>query len=364
MRKQLTRVRIQIQKKPLTALLILGFSIWLLWTLWATYRANNTGFDTKTLWDWMELLIIPTVLAIGVWWLNRNEKRVELEIANERIQTERKIAFEQLQEATIQAYLDRMTNLLLEANLRASTDDDEVRSIARSRTLTVLRSLDTTRKGALLRFLYESDLISNEKKVVYLKGADLNQCDLIKANLRWANLSWASLKAAKLTRALLNGADLTGALLSSADLEDAKLPGATLRLAILLEAKLTNADLSSANLQDANLEGAILQLTHLGKANLRAANLSSCDLSQADLTEANLTRADLSDSRLNGVNFTNANLTGAILKNADLTEANLSGADLSLADLTGAKIDNQQLEQAKSLVVAIMPNGHPYEAKS
>lgn len=29
---------------------------------------------TKTLWDWMQLLIVPLVLAIGVFWLNQIQK--------------------------------------------------------------------------------------------------------------------------------------------------------------------------------------------------------------------------------------------------------------------------------------------------
>ena len=46
----------------------------LLFILEETIRFGNTGFETKTLWDWMELLVIPLVLALGAFVLNRSEK--------------------------------------------------------------------------------------------------------------------------------------------------------------------------------------------------------------------------------------------------------------------------------------------------
>jgi hypothetical protein len=53
----------------------------------------RTGFDTKTLWDWMELLIIPLVLAIGGFFFSRAERDAE-----------RKSADDRNQEATLQNY--------------------------------------------------------------------------------------------------------------------------------------------------------------------------------------------------------------------------------------------------------------------
>ena len=67
-----------------------------------TVRAKNTGFEVKTLWDWMELLIIPLFLAGGAFFLNRSERNNEREIATDR-----------QREAAFQAYLTQMKDLLL-----------------------------------------------------------------------------------------------------------------------------------------------------------------------------------------------------------------------------------------------------------
>ena len=196
----------------------------LLFLLEETIRLRNTGFGTKTLWDWMELLIIPLFLAGGAFFLNRSERNTEHEIATDR-----------QQEAALQAYLDRMAELLLEEKLR-TTKKDEVRDVARTRTLTVLRGLDARRKRLVIIFLHEAKLISKEKTIVNLEGADLTD-----ANLRDANLIGAHLSEVNLQGAILEGTNLKGA---------------NLRQVNLLNANLAFADLTGANLDGVALNKA------------------------------------------------------------------------------------------------------------
>jgi uncharacterized protein YjbI with pentapeptide repeats len=72
------------------------------------------------------------------------------------------------------------------------------------------------RKGNVVQFLYESDLITKGRVVVDLTGADL-----IGAYLRGAYLSRATLSGANLGLANLRGANLRGAYLSGANLSGA-----------------------------------------------------------------------------------------------------------------------------------------------
>jgi len=81
----------------------------LIYILVETVKAKNTGFETKALWDWMELLIIPLVLAIGAFFLNQSERETERETAKDR-----------QQEAALQAYIDNMSELLLKEKLRTT----------------------------------------------------------------------------------------------------------------------------------------------------------------------------------------------------------------------------------------------------
>lgn len=204
---------------------------------------------TKTFWDWLQLLIIPFALAIIAVLFNRTERKNELRITSDN-----------QQEAALQGYINEMSELLLEKNLRDSQLEDEVRKIARVRTLTVLRRLDAERKGSVLQFLQESGLIGKDKRIIKLTGADLSGANLYLADLSEANLS------ANLSRADLSGADLKGANLYLANLIGAILSGADLKGAILSGANLIGADLSEASLSRTMLIGAKVTSKQLDQA--------------------------------------------------------------------------------------------------
>lgn len=180
---------------------------------------NNTGFETKTFWDWMELLIIPVVLGGIAFFFQSTERDTERLIAANRMKLEREIATDRQQEAALQAYLDRMSELLLVRELRTS-QNEEVRNVARIRTLTVLRGLDEARKAIVVLFLYESRLIVDEL-IVDLTGADLSGVKLSGVELSRVNLSKVNLSGAKLSSTKLNDANLNGANLHSAKLSGA-----------------------------------------------------------------------------------------------------------------------------------------------
>ena len=167
-----------------------------------------------------------------------------------------------------------------------------------------------------------------------------------------------SLSGAYLRQANLSGADLGGADLSGADLRGADLSGAQLWQANLSGAKLDLANLSGDDLTRANLSRAGLWRANLTRADLEWANLSGAWLSETTLSGAHLQGTDLSGAHLQG-----ADLSGAYLAESTLTMriralANLSGANLTGANLSGVYLWTiTQLEQARTLVGAIMPDG-------
>lgn len=223
--------------------------------IWAGYQILWTGFSQQSLWDWMQLLIIPIVLGIGALLFQREESKVE-----------RENTLDKQRQETLMTYFDRMETLLLQRGLRESKEGSEVRTVARARTLAVLWNLDWLRKRYALQFLYESDLVNHKNPIVKLNGANLYEANLDGAYLYEANLE--------------------GAHLEEAHLEGAHLEGAHLSRAKLMEAHLEGAHLYEANLYEANLEGAHLEGACLFRANLNWANLNKADLKLEQLDQA------------------------------------------------------------------------------
>ena len=292
-------------------------------------RRWKTGPDTeqvepaKTLWNWLQLLIVPAMLvAVTFAWsalqTNSDNRREDRRLAADSV------AAEQVrQDATLNAYLQQMSDLMLHENLLVSKRDDAVRSVARTVTLTALRRLDGERRGEVVRFLQEARLIR-------AKGEP-------RVSLAGANLTGANLSGAIILESDLGGADLRRANLKNANIHSSWLYDADLTRANLAGAYLPGADLTLANLTRANLAGAALFGTIFGGANLRRADLRHADLKGADLSGANLTRAKLTGAYLYDANLDSADLIRADLTRADLTEANLTDADLTDATFTGTK---------------------------
>jgi uncharacterized protein YjbI with pentapeptide repeats len=250
--------------------------------------------DAKTLWDWLSLLGVPASLAGLGAWLQLRERKQDLIIAEGA-----------RQEEDLKDYRARVSDLLIEKNLRAiaakdspTTEEtalleDSVKQI-QTLTLSILQRLsDGNRKASVVRFLVGADII--QRSGVSLPGADLK-------------------------------ADITQRLKVS--LRDADLSNAN-----LVSVNLVRADLSNANLTQANLRGA-----YLNQAKLKGANLNSADLTGAYLNGADLTKTQF---RYGG-EFRSVDLRGANLKGANLHGANLEGTNLE-----GAKgLTKEQLEKA------------------
>lgn len=242
---QQSRWRLRIKWRTLKwrtlwiTLLAVGWGAVIVGIVGAYFFKWDTGFPLTlngSLWDWLNLLFAPvlvTVLPLVIIGQHREQhNETDSEDSDQ-------------QEAALQAYLDRMSDLLLNKGLRASQPGNDVREVARAWTLTDLQRVGKDRKGFVLQFLHESCLIYKDKVII----------DLSESDLRWADLRHVKLKGADLSRVDLSGADLSNSDLSNSDLSEANLSGANLSEANLIGAKLRGTDLNGANLRDAKFRG-------------------------------------------------------------------------------------------------------------
>lgn len=290
----------------------------------------TTKFEqSKTLWDWLPVIISPLTLALlGLWFQFEQEKA----------------SATKLREDALESYINAVSTLFSEKKLHEIKKEDSVEqkiiypdvNIIRIRTLSILRRLinenviDNILIIDVINFLQSikiSDFDENFFELVNLSNTNLQRVDFTRFKLKNISLEHCNLRGARFLEA-----DLTNAKLCKANLEKAVLTKAILKEAGLGETNLQESLLIETQLENANLIGA-----NLKKSNMRMANLEAADLEKADLEGATLRKTNLKDTNLKGVN----------MKMANLEEANLEGADLAGVTLKGAKgLKSDQIKQA------------------
>ena len=179
------------------------------------------------------------------------------------------------QDEALRAYLDQMSNLIVDREMRKKPDDPDLRRLAQARTLAILLGLDKDRKRRPLKLIYELSLIMKEELILNLKNAGLDTADLSEITLHDACLREADLRLANLSDANLSDTVLVGAnLLPYDETQPAKL----------------NAPSLSNGTDPSEID--------TGNNNLKPTNLGGADLSNADLSGAYLTGADVSEEQL------------------------------------------------------------------
>ncbi len=200
----------------------------------------------KTLWDWLHLLLLPVVLLACLLWWSWLQNQWQVQMRNQQLSTALQIAHAQQQQSLLSGYMDAMTDLMLHEQLTTANQMSSVRLIAQVRTDTLLRLLDAQGKGAVLRFLFETKLISNDTPIINFRDADLQGAYLRNMDLRDSNITGADLSGAD-----LRGANLTYATMLLVNLSQSDLQGTNLRGSDLHSVIWKSANLNDANLQDA-----------------------------------------------------------------------------------------------------------------
>jgi uncharacterized protein YjbI with pentapeptide repeats len=293
----------------------------------------------KTLWDWLQLLVVPLVLAGAALFFNAAQANRQQAIEDRRAERERQRATKSeraaneraadgAREQTLRDYLEQMSQLMLEYSLGPSNKSPETDSrtitVARTLTLTALRQLDGRRKGLVIRFLVEARLITGRQRTTVYPAASGRPQRVDFRTLRGPVIS-------------LEGADLRG--LAMNEVPEFSSTGRQ-------EAGVKYSDDWVIDLGNADLRGADFRAVH---ARLR---LGRSDLRGADFTGAFLIASDLSYTCLSGARLTRAVLRGsADTRAADLSFAvgrgvDLSGADLDGVDLTHARLTDVVLQDA------------------
>lgn len=220
------------------------------WTGFGKSIKDEKIEPAKTLFDWLDLLIIPFSVALLGWLYKEAEKSKNQKIEEERARSE-----------SLNSFFNGITDLLKDHDL-SGKPSNQTKAMAKTRINVTLSQLDGSRKGQLLQFLYESDLIDISPKLKLL-GANFNDSIL--------------------DQIVLGGSEIRGAYFQNASIKEANLNGIML---------------NSSNLENANLSGSLVDNSDFGYTNLKNSKMKNMDLTTVDFIGADLTSADLRGSTI------------------------------------------------------------------
>jgi uncharacterized protein YjbI with pentapeptide repeats len=284
----------------------------------------------KTLWDWLQLLIIPLGLAGIAFALNLAESGREQRREDRRAALERSIATDQRRDDALGTYVQQISDLMLERGLLTSPKADS-RAIARTLTLSVLRRLDGRRKGFVVQFLGEAGLI-NGAGLIDAGNAGTPKISMAGADLRGVRIN-GTLKDVDLSSADLREADFRGSSLDGVRFDSADLRRSDFRNVTVLNGSFDYADLRRVDFRGAGLTGVSLGWANLSYSDFRDGGLYDVVLFRACLIETRFDRAELTFLDLKGVSGRDVSLAGATLeavkfKGTFLVRVHLAGARL------------------------------------
>jgi uncharacterized protein YjbI with pentapeptide repeats len=286
----------------------------------------------KTLWDWLQLLVVPLVLAVAAFGLNAAQADRDRQSEQGRAEHELQVARDEGRERSLHSYIARMSELILDRRLRIGSPVSpahrtNAQMLARTLTLVELHQMDGRRKAVILQFLWEMALIRQKSLWVRRAGSRWWQytgqltypiVNLAGADLRGLRMEGVQLSPANAT--LAEAIEDRGGVHQTrvgVDLRGTELEGASFR-----DTNLANAAFDEANVRDVDFGGAYMVATVFGQSCLNGTSFRGAHLGREDLVPA----ASILFAEGHQVDFRGADLDGADLRSSLLSPVRLGGA--------------------------------------
>jgi uncharacterized protein YjbI with pentapeptide repeats len=290
-----------------------------------------SGFQKKSLWDWLQLLVVPSMLAFGAFYLNYSSEA-----------RDKKLADEQHKQEVVKDYFSKMQSLILEEkririsetpseqikrdyyskNSSSSKDQQklspESQSIARALTLAVLDEVNGSQKGKIIAYLAEAGLIEQPTPAIRLNSANLKEIILEDINLDKVMINYAN----------MTGANMTDVTFRNSDISYSDLSNSTLK----------NVNFNNPNyIEDQIKAPKTAGVTKIGSVNLKGSTIIDGNF--------NFTNLQTSTTTNKGLNFDGATLKYTTEDKAKNFKSLILNSDFSNACFSGKthiKIEKQQ----------------------
>ncbi|WP_020412912.1 pentapeptide repeat-containing protein [Microbulbifer variabilis] len=345
----------------------------------------------RSLWDWLQLLIVPVVLLIGGWYLSDLiERRQE------------KSEDKKYQRTELRHYLDAMNKLLVDYDLKcvdyafseycislSDKDKERVNSAyqsAMAMTASVIHILDGPLNSLVLSYLSKIKIkklitdgdvfrgLSLKKAKLFrlkldninLSDADLSQINMYTSSLNSGNLSKVNFSRAVISDTTFNDALFLNVDFSQATIIDSSFDGAKIGDFIMdirfensfKEANIYNTGFEGAAIVGADFSGAKIESvsfdrafmygdTSFSKASVSYTSFKEADVSNVNFSNALVSHANFKEAKIETVIFLKTNLSEVNFEEAKIAGANFSRSKLFMSSFIKAKLHGSSFSEAK-----------------
>ncbi|CAF3363538.1 unnamed protein product [Rotaria socialis] len=194
------------------------------------------------------------------------------------------LANELRKQTVYDTYIDDISRLLLRRDFNRS--DSSYLKIIRTKTLSTLRQLEIERKREIILFLYENELIQNNKYPIEELVA-LDNGDLIGIEFKHSMTFRCELVNLYLASILVSNIIFNDCQLRNADFNGASMVQATFNDSIMSSGNFMNSDLTGASFNENNMRNIKFAGATLTRARICNSILEQVDFTNADLIESN-----------------------------------------------------------------------------
>lgn len=285
-----------------------------------------------------------------------NEQR---EMSEKQRKHEFDIQIQQYRNTLLVEYIKEIGQML-EHNQGSLTNNTITATLARVKTLTILRQLDTYGKIQIIQFLYEAGQLNANNKPLDLSTADLNNMNMNNSIselpmhrlcLAGAYLRHSSFAGRDLTSANFHGAYLNEVNFGHAILKNVNFSYTILTKASFLRSNLVNSDFSHANIIEADLTQAMIDHANFSHSNGDLLKCNKCTGIHTNFIHVNFPNATFTVSDYSYIRPMYINLFIFAFKQARLSKVNFSNANISYTSFYRANIASSTFFNAHAKMV-------------
>lgn len=306
-------------------------------------------FKSKTIWDWLTLLIIPLSVGVGALYFQHIQKKREIKQSEANTEKKLRIVNEQHLVSNYKYFFDKMLDFIL------MPDFDKSKKIILAiqvLTLSSFRKFDGTRKAEALDFLNEAKLLDKIKlnglnlDDAVIKNSEFFKLDFSKSRFHNLTLLSSNFKYSKLNNCRFLNSNLTGMNLQNCDLTNVIFEKTILKGSLFQHKANRKKEISyikfymyGTSFIETKTQKSLFNSLHFKGGLFKLSNLTTvsfkyCKFEKVSFHQSIMDCVEFINCKFYDCNFKESSLSGAVFNNVVFVNIEMDYLDLSNIDFS------------------------------